>query len=688
MTVTSEDGVAAAVRRLVADLTAARRWEVHPDPTGRLVALVAGPRYPRRPHRAAELLRHGGFGAFDRTRRRVAGGPEPVLRLTVHDPAAARDTCGGVRTLTAPDWSPDGRRLAGVGPWLRPWLADPDTGGCDTLAVPVTRSLLGLRDRDFRSTWCDDSGGLVTLRDASRRHLTDRRFDTVDDGAWPSPVVADWYDAARADLVRAVPGGDPEVLAEGVVVVTMTPSPDRRHVLLAECADPGELTELLHGDTARHRVYRLDGDAVPWDLGNLRRGSLRWAAPSLLAFCDVDGDRAEFWAAEPHADPYRIGVHRGPVTDWLPAAPDLVYVLGPDRLTAVGKRPATTITPPESPVGLRRHGDGVLVDLVGPADAPGAMSVRLDGDRLAVAGRWPAGVTPFPHGWELDLRERDARLSRDGVRVRARTVGPRPRVATVESGEVAGVRYRLFRDPSADVADRPVVVCLTPVAGGPATSEHRPTGAPERREPAPATPQWSYLPSCAVLTVTCPLRWDERTGFEELRARLRDGLTGVLDAVSDRIDPAATALYGHSFGAACAAVLLADTGDLFRCAVLRNGAYNRTLTPAGFQTERRSLWRAPDVYDGFTVVRAADRITAPVLLVQGTADLNGATTVAQARGFYDALRTAGARARLLLVRDEGHVFATADGIGAAVAEELSWIHRWTGYPATAVRERS
>jgi dipeptidyl aminopeptidase/acylaminoacyl peptidase len=203
---------------------------------------------------------------------------------------------------------------------------------------------------------------------------------------------------------------------------------------------------------------------------------------------------------------------------------------------------------------------------------------------------------------------------------------------------------------------------------------------------------WTYLPGCAVVALTCPVQWDAETRFTQVKEQLVTTTTELLDVLSavDEVDSDRLVLYGHSFGAAAAPVILAAMPGAFRCAVLRSGAYNRTLTPAGFQHERRNLWRARDIYDGFTLAYHAEHITTPILLVQGTADANTATTVSQARACYDALRAAGRTARLVLLHNEGHIFHSQDGIIAAAAEERAWINQWTrhaGDASTAHQER-
>jgi dipeptidyl aminopeptidase/acylaminoacyl peptidase len=102
-----------------------------------------------------------------------------------------------------------------------------------------------------------------------------------------------------------------------------------------------------------------------------------------------------------------------------------------------------------------------------------------------------------------------------------------------------------------------------------------------------------------------------------------------------------------------AVALLAHT-DLFRAGVALAGAYNRTLTPVGFQQEERTLWQAPEVYRAMSPLLDADRITEPLLLIHGQEDSHTATRPEQSEALYEALRFLERPARLVLLPHEGH----------------------------------
>ena len=102
---------------------------------------------------------------------------------------------------------------------------------------------------------------------------------------------------------------------------------------------------------------------------------------------------------------------------------------------------------------------------------------------------------------------------------------------------------------------------------------------------------------------------------------------------------------GHSYDAFMTANLL-DHSDLFRAGIARSGAYNRTLTPYGFQAEDRTYWQAPEVYFKMSPFSYADKIKTPILLMHGEADDNQGTFPVQSERFYEALKGQGATVRL------------------------------------------
>jgi dipeptidyl aminopeptidase/acylaminoacyl peptidase len=140
-------------------------------------------------------------------------------------------------------------------------------------------------------------------------------------------------------------------------------------------------------------------------------------------------------------------------------------------------------------------------------------------------------------------------------------------------------------------------------------------------------------------------------------------------------DPARVAVGGHSYGAFMTANLLAHS-DLFRAGIARSGAYNRTLTPFGFQAEDRTLWEAPEVYLAMSPYLRADRIKVPLLLIHGAADNNAGTYPLQSERLFDALKGLGGTARLVLLPHESHGYRARESVLHTLWESLTWLDRY------------
>jgi len=145
---------------------------------------------------------------------------------------------------------------------------------------------------------------------------------------------------------------------------------------------------------------------------------------------------------------------------------------------------------------------------------------------------------------------------------------------------------------------------------------------------------------------------------------------------------------GHSYGAFMTANLLAHS-DLFAAGIARSGAYNRSLTPFGFQDERRSYWDATDTYTQMSPFTFANQMHAPILLIHGEEDTNSGTFPIQSERFFQALQGNGATARLVMLPYEGHGYRARESIFQTLAEMVDWADRWVkNRPARSVQESS
>lgn len=137
----------------------------------------------------------------------------------------------------------------------------------------------------------------------------------------------------------------------------------------------------------------------------------------------------------------------------------------------------------------------------------------------------------------------------------------------------------------------------------------------------------------------------------------------AIDAVDKLgyIDRKKVAVGGHSYGAFMTANLLTHS-NLFACGIARSGAYNRTLTPFGFQSEQRNYWEASDVYNTMSPFMNADKMKTPILLVHGEADNNPGTFTLQTERYFQALKGLGAPTRMVILPKESHSYVAKENI--------------------------
>lgn len=132
---------------------------------------------------------------------------------------------------------------------------------------------------------------------------------------------------------------------------------------------------------------------------------------------------------------------------------------------------------------------------------------------------------------------------------------------------------------------------------------------------------------------------------------------------------------GHSYGAFMTANLLAHT-KLFKAGIARSGAYNRTLTPFGFQNEERTFWQAPDVYSRMSPFNYADKIKTPILLIHGEADNNSGTFPIQSERLYNAVKGHGGTIRYVQLPYESHGYAARENILHMLWEMTTWLDKY------------
>ncbi len=151
----------------------------------------------------------------------------------------------------------------------------------------------------------------------------------------------------------------------------------------------------------------------------------------------------------------------------------------------------------------------------------------------------------------------------------------------------------------------------------------------------------------------------------------------AIDKAADMgfIDPHRVGVTGHSYGAFMTANLMAHS-DLFRAGVSQSGAYNRTLTPFGFQSERRTFWQAEPIYEEMSPFFFANNYKAPVLIVNGMDDNNSGTFPIQSLRMYEALQGNGAIVRWIQLPYEAHIYAGRQSVEDVVWEMMGWFDKY------------
>ncbi|MCL7715627.1 alpha/beta hydrolase family protein [Stenotrophomonas mori] len=301
-------------------------------------------------------------------------------------------------------------------------------------------------------------------------------------------------------------------------------------------------------------------------------------------------------------------------------------------------------------------------------DTPSDLYVRaLDGDAPARA----LTDTPHPLPQLRGVRKEQIRYTReDGVALTADLLlpsgydpkkdGPRPTLlwaypaefkSADDASQVTGSPYRFnavgYWGPEAFLARGYVVLSrpTMPIVGEGDTE-----------------PNDTYIPQLVA---------SARAAVDEVVRR------GVADR--DRI-----AVGGHSYGAFMTANLLAHT-RLFKAGIARSGAYNRTLTPFGFQAEERNYWQAQATYLAMSPFNHAGDIKDPILFIHGADDNNSGTFPIQSERMFAAVKGLGGTARLVMLPNESHAYRARESIMTMLAESEDWLDRWLGAPTERKR---
>jgi dipeptidyl aminopeptidase/acylaminoacyl peptidase len=281
------------------------------------------------------------------------------------------------------------------------------------------------------------------------------------------------------------------------------------------------------------------------------------------------------------------------------------------------------------------------------------------------------------------------RATGDAAQARALTTFPDPtpqlrgitkKLVTYKRADGVQCSFTLYLPPNYKEGTRlPTVVWAYPLEFNDASTAGQVTGSTQRATSIVGPSHLFFLmEGYAVLdNATMPVVGTPETVNNTYIEQIVMSAKAAIDKAVEMgvTDPERVGVGGHSYGAFMTANLLAHS-DLFRAGIARSGAYNRTLTPFGFQNERRTIWEAPDLYLKVSPFMFASKINEPMLMIHGEADDNTGTFPIQSERMYQALKGNGATVRLVMLPHEAHGYLGRESIEHVLYEMIAWFDKY------------
>lgn len=258
--------------------------------------------------------------------------------------------------------------------------------------------------------------------------------------------------------------------------------------------------------------------------------------------------------------------------------------------------------------------------------------------------------------------------------------GIRKQLVTYKRADGVQCQFTLYLPPNYKEGTRlPTVVWAYPIEFTDPATAGQVTGSSQKATSIAGTSHLFFLlEGYAVLdNATMPVVGTPETVNNTYVEQIVMSAKAAIDKATELgvTDPDRVGVGGHSYGAFMTANLLAHS-DLFRAGIARSGAYNRTLTPFGFQSERRTIWEAPDLYLKVSPFMVATKINEPMLMTHGEVDDNTGTFPIQSERMYQAMKGAGATVRLVMLPHEAHGYAARESIEHVLYEMISWFDKY------------
>jgi dipeptidyl aminopeptidase/acylaminoacyl peptidase len=258
--------------------------------------------------------------------------------------------------------------------------------------------------------------------------------------------------------------------------------------------------------------------------------------------------------------------------------------------------------------------------------------------------------------------------------------GVKKQLVTYKRADGVDLSFTLYLPPGYKEGERlPAVFYAYPQEFTDAGTAGQVSGSPYRfTAPGGFSDLFFLTQGYAVLyNVTIPIVGDPQTVNNTFIEQLVSSAKAAIDKADEMgvIDPKRVGVTGHSYGAFMTANLLAHC-DLFKAGIARSGAYNRTLTPFGFQSERRTIWQAPDMYMKVSPFMFADKIKSPILFIHGANDDNPGTFPVQSERMFQAVKGNGGTARLCLLPYEAHNYVARESVEHVLWEMIGWFNKY------------
>ena len=388
------------------------------------------------------------------------------------------------------------------------------------------------------------------------------------------------------------------------------------------------------------------------------------------------------------------------------AEPKLIWDMsGQDRYNDPGRPVSATL--PNGHRGVMQNGDWIY--LAGNGASPNGdypfldrlNLATLESERLfrAESGTYEAIVSPLGASGDRWITRRETRTEPPNYRIRDLSGGGSSVTALTAfadpTPQLRGITKRLIkykREDGVDLsftlhlpadyeegASLPTVVWAYPREYNDASTAGQVSGSTERFTTIRGASQLFFvLNGYALLDgATMPVIGDPITVNDTMVDQIVMSAKAAIDKAVELgvTDGNRVGVGGHSYGAFMTANLLAHS-NLFRAGIARSGAYNRTLTPFGFQSEQRTFWEAPELYFKVSPFMHADKVNEPILLTHGEADNNSGTFPVQSDRMYHALTGHGATARLVTLPNESHGYAAKESVEHTLYEMMSWFERF------------